>query len=44
MRLGVAVPLVTSLGLNNVKLEGSGWTLIGRRACVVDGASSNSRA
>ena len=44
MRMRVAVPMVTSREPSSVKLKGSGWTVMGRRACVVGGASSNDRA
>ena len=43
MRMSVSVPLVTILELSSLKLEGSNWTVIGSRACVVGGASSNIR-
>ena len=44
MRMRVSVPLVISCEVSNLKLDVSDWTLMGRRACVVGGTSSNIRA
>ena len=41
MFMMVGVPVVAMLEPSSLKLNGSGWTVIGRRACEVGGASSN---
>ena len=41
MFMMVAVPVVAMLEPSSLRLNGSGWTVMGRRACVVGGASSN---